>query len=122
VPLPDRLIYSADDVLAMLGDLPADATDTWWDGFFADRAKPIPFVVDWPDEMPALLRRATATARGNEAPKVPLIFEHPRSRLASAWLRAARLLPLQDSELMAQEQDLRDSPRLLTPGQPKPRR
>lgn len=50
MPLPDRLIYSADDVLAMLGDLLADATDTWWDGFFADRAKPIPFVVDWPDE------------------------------------------------------------------------
>ena len=29
--------------------------------------------------------------------------------------RAARLLPLKQSELMAQDQDLRDPPRLLTP-------
>ncbi len=34
--------------------------------------------------------------------------------------RAARLPPLQDGELMAQDQDLCGLPRLLTLGQPKP--
>jgi hypothetical protein len=33
-------------------------------------------------------------------------------------LRAARLLSLQNGELVAQDQDLRDLPRLLTPGEP----
>jgi hypothetical protein len=33
----------------------------------------------------------------------------------------ARLLPLPDGELMAQEQDLRDLACLLTPGGPQPR-
>ena len=36
-------------------------------------------------------------------------------------LRAARLLPLQYGELVAQDQDLGDLPRILTPGQPQPR-
>jgi hypothetical protein len=36
-------------------------------------------------------------------------------------LRAARSPPPQDGELVAQEQDLRGLPRLLTPGQPQPR-
>jgi len=36
-------------------------------------------------------------------------------------LRAARLLPLQDGELMAQDQDLRGLPSHLTPGEPQPR-
>jgi hypothetical protein len=35
-------------------------------------------------------------------------------------VRASRLLPLQDGELVAQEQDLGGLPRLLTPGQPQP--
>jgi hypothetical protein len=34
--------------------------------------------------------------------------------------QAARLLPLQDSELVAQDQDLDALPRLLAPGQPQP--
>src|ERR1019366_5215518 len=34
-------------------------------------------------------------------------------------LRAARLLPLQDRELVAQDQDLGGFPRLLAPGQPQ---
>ena len=34
--------------------------------------------------------------------------------------RAAQLPPLQDSELVAQDQDLRGLPCLLTPGQPQP--
>ncbi len=36
-------------------------------------------------------------------------------------LRAARLPPLQDGELVAQDQDLGGLPRFLTPGQPQPR-
>ena len=36
-------------------------------------------------------------------------------------VRAARLPPLQDSELVAQDQDLCGLPCLLTPGQPQPR-
>jgi hypothetical protein len=36
-------------------------------------------------------------------------------------LRAARLPPLQDGELVAQDQHLGGLPRLLTPGQPQPR-
>jgi hypothetical protein len=36
-------------------------------------------------------------------------------------LRATRLPPLQDGDLVAQGQDLRSFPRLLTPGQPQPR-
>ena len=36
-------------------------------------------------------------------------------------VRAARLPPLQDGELVAQDQDLRGLPPLLTPGQPQPR-
>jgi hypothetical protein len=35
-------------------------------------------------------------------------------------LRAARLPPLQDGELVAQDQDLCGFPRLLAPGQPQP--
>ena len=35
-------------------------------------------------------------------------------------VRAARLLPLQDGQLVAQEQDLCGLPRFLTPGQPQP--
>jgi len=35
-------------------------------------------------------------------------------------LQAARLLPLQDGELMAQDQDLCGLPWLLTPGEPRP--
>jgi hypothetical protein len=36
-------------------------------------------------------------------------------------VRAARLLPLQDGELVAQDQDLGGLPRLLPAGQPQPR-
>ncbi len=35
--------------------------------------------------------------------------------------RAARLMALQDRELVAQEQDLAGLPRFVTPGQPQPR-
>jgi hypothetical protein len=43
------------------------------------------------------------------------------ARSAQFSFRPARLLPLQDGKLMAQDQDLRDIPRLLTPRQPHPR-
>jgi hypothetical protein len=36
-------------------------------------------------------------------------------------LRAARLMALQDGELVAQDQDLGGLPRILAPGQPRPR-
>ncbi|MFI2369792.1 class I SAM-dependent methyltransferase [Streptomyces sp. NPDC018833] len=53
----DRHIRSVDDVLQLLDDMfapeadrwTADAAD-WWDGFYADRAKPVPFFVSKPDE------------------------------------------------------------------------
>jgi hypothetical protein len=50
--------------------------------------------------------------------------EHSRQEcpVRPVQVRAARLLPLQDGELMTQEQDLRDLPRLLMPGEPQPRR
>ena len=48
--MPDQLIYSTDDVLRMLDALLADRDGAWWGEFFADRAKPCPFFVDWPDE------------------------------------------------------------------------
>ena len=43
-----------------------------------------------------------------------------RARSAQFSVRAARLPPLQDGELVAQDQDLCGLPRLLTPGQPQP--
>jgi SAM-dependent methyltransferase len=46
----DQLVYSAKDVLAMLDGLLADHGGAWWNGFYADRARPIPFFVEWPDE------------------------------------------------------------------------
>jgi SAM-dependent methyltransferase len=48
--MPDRFIYTTDDTLRMLDQLLADRGDRWWNGFFADRARPCPFLVDWPDE------------------------------------------------------------------------
>jgi SAM-dependent methyltransferase len=48
--MPDQLIYSTEDVLRMLDTLLAGRDGDWWGEFFADRAKPCPFFVDWPDE------------------------------------------------------------------------
>jgi SAM-dependent methyltransferase len=41
---------STDAVLRMLDTLVADRGGAWWDGFFADRAKPCPFFTERPDE------------------------------------------------------------------------
>jgi SAM-dependent methyltransferase len=57
--MPEQLIYSADDVLGLLdsllagepaGEPSAGRGGHWWDGFYADRARPIPFFTGWPDE------------------------------------------------------------------------
>jgi SAM-dependent methyltransferase len=48
--MQDQFIYTTDDTLGMLDALLADRGGAWWNGFFADRAKPRPFLVDWPDE------------------------------------------------------------------------
>jgi hypothetical protein len=46
--------------------------------------------------------------------------DRERGPVRPVQLRAARLPPLQDRELVAQDQDLGGLPRLLTPGQPQP--
>jgi len=48
--VPDPFIDSSDDVPGMAGGLPEGRGAGWWDEFFADRAKPCPFFVEWPDE------------------------------------------------------------------------
>ncbi len=53
----DRTIRSVDDVMHLLDRLFAPDADrwtgdasTWWDGFYADRSKPVPFFATKPDE------------------------------------------------------------------------
>lgn len=54
----DRSIRTVDDVLRLLDGLftpeadrwTVDAGSCWWDGFYADRSKPVPFFVAKPDE------------------------------------------------------------------------
>lgn len=53
----DRDIRTTEDVLRLLDSLFAPDADrwtddagSWWDGFYADRSKPVPFFVDKPDE------------------------------------------------------------------------
>ncbi|NJP51527.1 class I SAM-dependent methyltransferase [Streptomyces sp. SBST2-5] len=53
----DRNIRTVDDVLALLDDLFAPEADRWtrrgagwWDAFYADRSRPVPFFVAKPDE------------------------------------------------------------------------
>ncbi|MGW1379243.1 class I SAM-dependent methyltransferase [Streptomyces sp. NPDC002446] len=53
----DRHIRTVDDVLRLLDGLFAPEADrwtadgaSWWDGFYADRSKPVPFFVAKPDE------------------------------------------------------------------------
>jgi SAM-dependent methyltransferase len=53
----DRDIRTVDDVLKLLDGLFAPGADrwtadggSWWDGFYADRSKPVPFFVAKPDE------------------------------------------------------------------------
>jgi SAM-dependent methyltransferase len=53
----DRHIRTVDDVLRLLDGLFAPEADRWteqgagwWDGFYADRSRPVPFFADKPDE------------------------------------------------------------------------
>jgi SAM-dependent methyltransferase len=53
----DRKIRTVDDVLSLLDGLFAPEADRWtadaapwWDGFYADRSKPVPFFASKPDE------------------------------------------------------------------------
>ncbi|MFF4140103.1 class I SAM-dependent methyltransferase [Streptomyces sp. NPDC001698] len=53
----ERDIRTVDDVLALLDGLFAPDADRWtggaadwWDGFYADRTRPVPFFADKPDE------------------------------------------------------------------------
>lgn len=53
----DRNIRTTDDVMQLLDGLFAPEADrwtdnaaSWWDGFYADRSKPVPFFVAKPDE------------------------------------------------------------------------
>ncbi|WP_058043412.1 class I SAM-dependent methyltransferase [Streptomyces roseifaciens] len=53
----DRNIRTVDDVLRLLDGLFAPEADrwttgaaSWWDGFYEDRSRPVPFFVDKPDE------------------------------------------------------------------------
>lgn len=55
--LMDRHIRTVEDVLRLLDGLFAPEADrwtagaaSWWDGFYADRSKPVPFFVAKPDE------------------------------------------------------------------------
>lgn len=53
----DRGIRDVEDVLRLLDDLFAEGADRWtgeaadwWDAFYTDRSRPVPFFVDKPDE------------------------------------------------------------------------
>ncbi len=48
--MQDQFIYTSDDVLRMLDALLEGSGGAWWNEFFADRARPCPFLVEWPDE------------------------------------------------------------------------
>ena len=43
-------IYTTDDVLRMLDGLLEQRQGEWWNKFFANRKKPCPLFVEWPDE------------------------------------------------------------------------
>ncbi|MEU0097910.1 methyltransferase domain-containing protein [Streptomyces sp. NPDC006267] len=61
----DRNVRTTDDVLALMDGLFAPGADrwtaggaSWWDDFYADRSKAVPFFVDKPDEsLDAYVRR-----------------------------------------------------------------
>jgi SAM-dependent methyltransferase len=48
--LADQFVYTVDDVKRMLDLLLSDRDGDWWSELFADRSKPCPFFVEWPDE------------------------------------------------------------------------
>ncbi|CCE02661.1 class I SAM-dependent methyltransferase [Bradyrhizobium sp. STM 3809] len=48
--MPDDMIVTTDDLLAMLDTFLADRQGQWWDTLFSRRNTPIPFFVEKPDE------------------------------------------------------------------------
>ncbi len=48
--MQDLFIYTSDDVPSRPGALVEGRGGAWWDEYFADRARPSPFFVEWPDE------------------------------------------------------------------------
>jgi SAM-dependent methyltransferase len=46
----EQFIYTSDDVLSMLDALLEARDGAWWDEFLAHPPRPVPFLVDWPDE------------------------------------------------------------------------
>ncbi|MGW3986461.1 class I SAM-dependent methyltransferase [Streptomyces sp. NPDC004830] len=67
----DRTIRTADDVLALMDGLFAPEADRWsergadwWDGFYADRSRPVPFFVAKPDENLVRCVERYGTGRG----------------------------------------------------------
>ena len=48
--LEEKIVVTTDDVLNMLDDLFELRDSQWWDGFYADKEKPVPFFKDAPDE------------------------------------------------------------------------
>jgi SAM-dependent methyltransferase len=48
--MADRFIVTTGDLLGVLDDLLDARGAGWWDGFFADRSRPIPFFTGRPDE------------------------------------------------------------------------
>ncbi|MFD5143921.1 class I SAM-dependent methyltransferase [Streptomyces sp. NPDC058401] len=68
----DRNIRSVDDVLALMDGLFAPEADrwtaggsAWWDGFYADRERPVPFFAAKPDEnLVSFLDRGLVPAGG----------------------------------------------------------
>lgn len=65
----DRNVRTTDDVLALMDGLFAPEADrwtaggaSWWDEFYADRSKPVPFFADKPDEnLDAYVRQGLIT-------------------------------------------------------------
>jgi SAM-dependent methyltransferase len=48
--MAEQFIYTTDDTLRLLDELLAGRGSAWWSGFFSDRSRPCPFLVEWPDE------------------------------------------------------------------------
>ena len=48
--MTEQFIYASDDVLRMLDALLEGRDGAWWDEFFTNPPRAIPFLVDWPDE------------------------------------------------------------------------
>ncbi|MFI1001218.1 SAM-dependent methyltransferase, partial [Streptomyces galbus] len=66
----DRHIRTVEDVLRLLDGLFAPAADRWggrgggwWDDFYADRSRPVPFFADKPDENLVSARGGVSSVR-----------------------------------------------------------